>query len=125
MIAKILVVDEYLDTRSIYRELLQMQGYEVCTAASGHEAIDCMQEHWPDLVIIDNDPGKMSGTSLVARLKQFAVEGKRTPVKAIAIRGDFIAERDALLPGFDYVMAKPLHFEQLDEVVRQCMLPGA
>ncbi len=51
--AKILVVDDEVNIRKLYRSELEDEGYTVVTAASGAEALDILRETAPDLVILD------------------------------------------------------------------------
>ena len=118
MTTKILIVDDYLDTLSIYRELFEMQGYEVLTATSGDEAALHMQDAMPELLIVDDDPQEESGVRVVARLKRIAMERTRRSVPAIAIRGDFYRGDPPVMLGFEYVLGKPLGFERLGHIVR-------
>lgn len=121
MTAQILIVDDYVDTLSIYQELFEMQGYCVSTASSEEAAMASLQAHWPILVIVDDDHGETSGVSLIARLKRFAMANNQGRLLAIAIRGDFLAGEEPLLPGFDYVVSKPLDFDFLDSLVKRCV----
>ena len=122
MTAQILIVGNYLDTLSIYQELFEMQGYSVSIAASAEAAIASFQAHSPSLLIIDDDLGETSGVTLVATVKQLAMENSRE-IQAIAIRGDFLAGEEPLLPGFEYVVSKPLDYDHLDRIVRSCVFP--
>lgn len=122
MAAKILVVDDYAETLAIYRELFEMQGYQVAVAASDDEARARLVEMWPSLVIIDDDPSRMPGVDLIARLRDLAQSHGQKPFSALAIRGDYFLRRAPALPGFDFVVSKPLDFDHLDALVKQAVL---
>ena len=51
--AYILVVDDDADILDTSRIILEKHGYEVQTAKDGQEAMRCMQERKPDLMILD------------------------------------------------------------------------
>nr|MBC7246083.1 response regulator [Chloroflexota bacterium] len=51
--AKILVVDDDPDFVEITRTILESNGYEVVSAASGDQALQVMQKELPDLVLLD------------------------------------------------------------------------
>lgn len=55
----ILVVDDVLEQRKIANKILTKLGYSVTTSSSGEEAVNYMQAHSADLVILDMimDPG--------------------------------------------------------------------
>lgn len=124
MAAPLLIVDDYLDALAGYRELFETQGYEVLTALSGGEAVECMRERWPGVVIVDDDPGGISGVDLASRLKRLSLQHGRRPAAVVAVREDFAAGREPVLIGFDYVVSKPLNFECLDTVVRKLSCPS-
>jgi DNA-binding response OmpR family regulator len=64
----ILVVDDEAEIRASLRELLNMAGYEVVTAASGTEALERMGEHKVRLMLVDLSMPGMSGEELIRRL---------------------------------------------------------
>ncbi len=51
--AKILVVDDEVNIRKLYKSELEDEGYDVVTAASGAEALHILRDSAPDLVILD------------------------------------------------------------------------
>ncbi len=55
----ILVVDDVKEQRQIASQMLEKLGYTVVTAASGEKAVDYMQHHSADLMVLDMimDPG--------------------------------------------------------------------
>ena len=50
---KILVVDDDPDFVEITRTILVKEGYEVLTASSGKQALECMKADKPDIVLLD------------------------------------------------------------------------
>lgn len=55
---KLLVVDDEADIRIMLKEYLEMEGYQVWTAANADEAEDALKEK-PDLILLDiNMPGR-------------------------------------------------------------------
>ena len=118
MAAPLLIVDDYPEALSSYRALFEQQGYQVLTASTGAEALQCILTHQPGLVIVDDDPGVISAVALVAQIKRLSQELGRRPVPVVAVREDFEAGREPVLVGVDLVVSKPLNFKLLDEVVR-------
>lgn len=49
----VLLVDDSAQSRSIYRNKLALDGFTVIEASDGIEALKCLQERKPDLVILD------------------------------------------------------------------------
>lgn len=50
---RILLVDDSAQSRAIYRNKLTLDGFTVLEASDGIEALKCLQENKPDLVILD------------------------------------------------------------------------
>ncbi|MDP9049155.1 MAG: response regulator [Acidobacteriota bacterium] len=65
----ILCVDDEEIPRTLRAIVLQKQGYEVLTAASGAEALKLLDQDSIDLVLTDQMMPAMSGTELAKRVK--------------------------------------------------------
>jgi len=50
---RILIVDDEVNIRKLYKSELEDEGYDVVTAASGAEALQLLRDAAPDLVILD------------------------------------------------------------------------
>ena len=53
MSKKILIVEDYEDTRSFMKYLLEDKGYQVCEARDGIEAFDRFKQQHPDIILMD------------------------------------------------------------------------
>jgi len=53
MSARILIVEDELDTQNLIAYLLEQEGYEVLRASTGDEGLRIAQEEHPDLIILD------------------------------------------------------------------------
>lgn len=51
--AKILIIDDDEDYRISTRALLEGEGYEVLESSSGHDGLDAVRAHVPDLIVLD------------------------------------------------------------------------
>ena len=67
--AKILVVDDSINTREIEKSILEAYGYHVETAEDGLEALTRTREALYDLVVTDVEMPRMDGFTLTARLR--------------------------------------------------------
>ncbi len=65
----LLVVDDD-DTREALAELLRSEGYAVATARDGAQALDRVEAHLPDLVLLDIVMPKTTGMELLGSLRQ-------------------------------------------------------
>ena len=67
---RILYVDDSRDLASLYADMLRQHGYEVHVAHSGFEALACLRQSLPDLVISDLRMPDMSGLELLTIIRQ-------------------------------------------------------
>ena len=68
--AKILIIDDEKDIRSLMQEILTEEGYEIHTAANGSQGLKAWQKQLPDLVFLDVWMPDMDGVSLLKQMKQ-------------------------------------------------------
>ena len=67
--AKILVVDDDPDIRTVLSALLESKGYKVVTASDGKEGLDTLKSEQPDLMILDLLMSEMDGFAVMKKLK--------------------------------------------------------
>ncbi|MEK6676751.1 MAG: HDOD domain-containing protein [Planctomycetota bacterium] len=85
--SKILVADDFALCREPIAEALRGAGYEVICAADGSEALSAIQEHHPDLVLLDVNMPKLDGLS-VLRTIRCNPEFSHTPVIMLTESGE-------------------------------------
>ncbi len=66
---KILVVDDEMDMRIFISTLVETNGYKPIVAKDGEEGLRMIQEHKPDLVIMDVMMPKESGLKLYREMR--------------------------------------------------------
>lgn len=66
--SKILLVDDEADIRAMISDFLQLEGYQVVTAANGLEALDSLKQEHPDAAIVDIEMPKMNGLEFARRV---------------------------------------------------------
>jgi CheY-like chemotaxis protein len=66
----VLLVEDYPDTRELYRHYLAASGYQVEEAADGHTALDKAFRLQPDLILMDLSIPGIDGWDVTARLKR-------------------------------------------------------
>ena len=64
-----LLVEDYDDTREMYREYLEFCGFDVATARNGIEAIELATTMHPDVVLMDLSLPIMDGWEATRRLR--------------------------------------------------------
>jgi len=75
--AKILVVEDDTNQRTLYQEELAEEGYDVLTASDGREALKIVRESQPDLCVLDINMPVMDGLDT---LSQMLEQASRMPV---------------------------------------------
>jgi len=68
--ARILLVDDDEDIKNCISEILKFDGYGVYCAGDGKEALEMMQENKYDLVIMDKNMPRMSGTEAYFKIRE-------------------------------------------------------
>ena len=67
---KILIVDDEEHIRMLYKETLSRDGHQVITAASGKEALACLEKSEIDLVILDIELEGENGINVLKSIKE-------------------------------------------------------
>jgi CheY-like chemotaxis protein len=81
---RILMVDDDLGIRTVAKAILQLQGYEVLTAADGFDGLTKLKQSLPDVVISDLRMPNMNGFEFLSVVR------RRFPgIAVIAISGEF------------------------------------
>jgi len=65
----IMVVDDEEPMRKLLRVNLTVDGYDVITASNGISALELMEGHEPDLIILDAMMPEVDGFAVAGRLK--------------------------------------------------------
>jgi PAS domain S-box-containing protein len=105
----ILVVDDEVPIRKLLRQHLEAEGYQVEEAKDGREAIACVKQINPDLVILDVMMPELNGFDVAAVLKNDP-QTMGIPIIILSIVED--QERGYRL-GVDRYLTKPINAEQL------------
>src|SRR5574341_1616660 len=112
---KILVVEDEPGIVLGLRDNLEYEGFEVCAAADGEEALRCALEERPDLILLDLMLPKLSGLDVCRQLRRQGVE---TPVIMLTARGQEIDKVLGLEIGADDYVTKPFSIRELLARVR-------
>lgn len=81
----VLVVDDSMLIRHTVSRWLEERGFQVTTASNGLEALRCLQERTPELIITDLQMPKMDGREFMAAL-QAGPATRKIPVIVLSTR---------------------------------------
>jgi len=114
---RVLLVEDDDLTRDGLALLLERRGAIVTTAAAASEAILCMQESLPDVLVCDIAMPGIDGYSLIARVR--ANEGGKARLPAIALTAHSGPEDRAksIAAGFDLHLTKPVDVDELVRII--------
>lgn len=103
---RVLIVDDEPQNLALANQALK-DLYTLAFAKSGPEALEAVEKHHPDLIVLDiNMPG-MSGYEVCERIKNNA-ETKDIPVIFLTSKSEIADEEHALFSGGDDFIRKPL-----------------
>ncbi|HXT20490.1 MAG TPA: protein kinase [Thermoanaerobaculia bacterium] len=102
----LLVVDDD-DTREALAELLRDEGFAVATAKDGAQAVERLQDHLPDLVLLDIVMPRTTGLELLGSLRQRHSPAE-LPVIMMSAKGQSADVVAALSQGANDYVTKPL-----------------
>lgn len=116
---KILVADDSREVReTLAQYVLRPAGYEVVVTADGAEALKCVHEQKPDLVIADLQMPGLNGIQLKRAL---AIENDTTPLILITAEGSESIASQAIMAGVAGYLPKPIDPDVLLVTVKQAL----
>lgn len=108
----ILVVDDDPAIRRMFVRALERRGFEVMEADTGQTALETIDRHDIDVVLLDDGLPDLSGTTVLARLR--AVPDTATlPVLLVTGHSDPDRRVSGLEAGADDFIAKPVDLDEL------------
>jgi CheY-like chemotaxis protein len=110
----ILVVEDNPLNRELLRDWLEVEGYEVWTAADLKTSHDVFAKRIPDAVLLDINLGKDDGLDLVAWMSQ-KPEMLEIPVIAVTAHALVTEQEQILRAGCKACLSKPIAFPLLRE----------
>jgi CheY-like chemotaxis protein len=114
---KVLIVEDFADTRSFMKFLIESYGYQALEATDGEEAVAAVQQQHPDLVLMDLAMPVMDGLAATRVIRGFDGMAK-LPIIAVTAHGQSFYKQ-ALEAGCDDLINKPFDFATLEPVLNQ------
>jgi pilus assembly protein CpaE len=112
MAAVILIADDDSSTLRTLSHALEREGYEVHTAQDGAEALEKLEEHEPDLLILDVVMPQLDGHEVCRRLRR-KPEFAHMPVIILTAQSSQEEKIRFLDAGADDYLTKPFHAPEL------------
>ncbi len=109
--------------RTLVRNVLEGDGYEVRESADGREALDLLHSLSPDLVITDINMPEMDGITLLREIRKLPAL-HRTPVLILTTESGDEVKATAQAAGATGWIGKPFHPDQLLHIVARVLGRG-
>ncbi len=111
---RILVVEDNQLNCELLRDWLEVEGYEVWSAADLKTSYEVFAKRVPDAVLLDINLGEDDGLDLIAWMRQ-KPEAREIPVIAVTAHA-LVAEQERILQaGCRACLSKPIDFQLLRE----------
>jgi len=107
---RVLVAEDDEKVRRSVERALRYEGYDVVTAVDGATALEALDEHSPDVVILDVMMPHIDGIAVCRRMR---ARGDRTPVLMLTARHELPDRVAGLDAGADDYLVKPYALEEL------------
>lgn len=116
--ALILIVDDEADNLSVVDFALRTEGHTVIGVQDPARAVASVEEHKPDLIILDLNLSKnINGVALCRELRAGAAPA--TPMIAVTAAVLSYNRADVLAAGFNEFISWPISVKDLRELVRR------
>ena len=115
--AKILIVDDEGDLRTLLGLCFLRRGHSIVVAGDGAVGLQCVATHAPDLLVTDLNMPVLDGLEL---LRQLRADGHADlPVIVLTARADQRAA--AIAAGADAFLVKPVPLRELGETAERLL----
>ena len=110
----VLLVEDDAAVRSTLAAILHDEGCDILIASNGFDALVALENHSPDIVVLDWMMPVVDGQKFLQALR--SEYGKRTPV--LVISAGRIKEATAREAGADAYLQKPFDIDELMRILR-------
>jgi chemosensory pili system protein ChpA (sensor histidine kinase/response regulator) len=111
-----LVVDDSITVRRVTQRLLERNGMRVLTARDGMDAVTLLQDHVPDIILLDIEMPRMDGYEVAAHVRNDP-RLKHVPIIMITSRAGEKHRARAIELGVDDYLGKPYQEAQLLDAI--------
>ena len=122
MTKKILIADDEPNIVTALEFLLQRSGYEVLLAQDGEAALKQVEEHRPDLVLLDVMMSVKSGYEVCQRMRA-RPEWQHIKIVMLSAKGREAEVNKGLSMGADSYVTKPFSNRELVAKIQELLAP--
>ncbi len=117
---QILLVDDERDLVYYTKLFLKDQGYEVLTAFDGEEALEVLDRHRPDLIVLDVAMPRLSGWHVLGKIQE-EPDKLDIPVLMLTARSEDEAKAKGWELGITWYQTKPFELDELAMVIERIL----
>jgi two-component system, OmpR family, phosphate regulon response regulator PhoB len=114
---RVLIVEDEAPLVTLLRYNLEKEGFEVCSAGDGEEALVQIAERKPDIVLLDWMLPLVSGIEVCRQIRR-APQTRALPVIMLTARGEEVDRVRGLNSGADDYITKPFSLRELTARLR-------
>lgn len=107
---RVLIVDDHAQIRRLMAIYLEREGFDVCQAEHGAEALLLLERQVVDLLVVDIMMPKVDGYELVKRLRSASYS---LPVLMVTAKDTFGDKKMGFEVGADEYLTKPVDMDEL------------
>ena len=108
--ARVLIIDDETEILRVLQRGLMAGGYTVLTATSGEKALEIVEQHRPDILLLDLGLPGMSGLEVCRRIR---AQSNLPPIIIISVRDTEREKVQALDLGADDFICKPFGINEV------------
>jgi len=112
--ARILVIDDNREFRSILKTVLEGKGFQVFEADDGEDALALMSTTAVQMAIVDLDMPRMNGIEFSREAK---AKYPKLPIMMVTAFAQFYTPAEILSSGVDAFLHKPVDLETLGKAI--------
>lgn len=115
---RVMIFDDDKDTLTICSLILSGLDYEVITRENCVDILQLLDQHRPQVILIDNHLPGMNGAAGIKLVKE---SSRHSHIPVIFFTATNNAQMLAEAAGADFVLAKPVDLAQLEDIVSQAV----
>ena len=115
---RILIAEDNEKNMKLFRDVLELNGFETLEASTGEQAIELATQHTPDLVLMDI---RLPGADGLEALRRLRDDERTADIPIVALTAQAMAgDRERFLEaGFNGYVSKPVNVADFISTVRQ------
>ena len=114
---KVLIADDNPTNREVLGRILERGGHSVTAVEDGEQALDSVEHHTYDIVLLDRNMPRMGGLEALQAMRMLFGERDRLPIAILSADATPEARQECLKAGADAFLSKPVEATRLlDEI---------